>query len=62
MLTGHRAAGHGDQSHKVGRWLRLRSCDWLGAPGGCGGGGGGGRLMISHVPGVQQSSDPRMKE
>lgn len=29
MLPGHDAAGHGDQSARVRRWLRLRSCDWL---------------------------------
>lgn len=27
-LAGQRAAGHGGQSWKVGKWLRLHSCDW----------------------------------
>lgn len=27
-LTGHRAARHRGQSGRVGKWLRLRSCDW----------------------------------
>lgn len=28
VLTGHWAAGHSGQSQTVGKWLRLRSCDW----------------------------------
>lgn len=54
MLTGHWAAGHRGQSWKVGKWLRLHSCDWLeprGQP-----------PMISHIPAVLQRSDPTMKE
>lgn len=28
LHTGQRAAGRGGQSWKVGKWLRLHSCDW----------------------------------
>lgn len=42
VLTGHWAAGHRGQSWKVGKWLRLHSCDWLRPS--------GQPPMISHVP------------
>ncbi len=54
VLTGHWAAGHRGQSWKVGKRLRLHSCDWL-TP-------SGQPPMISHVPAAPQSSDPTMKE
>lgn len=50
VLTGHWAAGHRSQSQKVGKRLRLHSCDWLKPS--------GQPPVISHM----LSSDPTMKE
>lgn len=54
VLTGHWASGRRGQSWKVGKWLRLHSCDWPRPS--------GWPPMISHVPAEQRSSDPTMKE
>lgn len=54
VLTGHRAAGRRGQSWKVGKRLRLHSCDWP-KP-------GGQPPMISHVPAEPRRSDPALKE
>lgn len=54
MLTGHWAAGHRGRSQRVGRQLRVRSCDRLTA--------GGRPPMISHIPAAARRSDPTMKE